>query len=157
MDTIDKYFPEFGNAEVVREFFGKYPNLHDSEVIELTLNRELGFDFRGPKLFLTLYAYDPHTRANDPEGKDSKLRMVFERVELDYVKHFNHQNAMADFCMERYHCDRLKEDRYRVEFGEFGADVSFTCDKVTVLGIEPYQPVDYFKKGEAGKNAKERT
>ena len=34
----------------VYDFFGKYPCLHDSEIIEITLNRELGFDFSDPSL-----------------------------------------------------------------------------------------------------------
>jgi immunity protein 50 of polymorphic toxin system len=145
MKRIEYFFPRFENAHIVQDFFNKYPSLHDSEVIELTLNRELGFDFRGPRLFLTLYAFDSSALPESPNRKECKLQFVFEKVELVYIKDFNHQNAMADFEMDRYYCDRLKQERYKMFFGEFGAKISFTCDHIKVISIEPYKPIDYFK------------
>lgn len=136
MKTIDQFFPAFTNAQIVHDFFGWWPTLHDAEVIEILLDREFGFDFSGPKLRLTLYL---------PQG--SKLVLLFENIELDYITDFNYQNAMADFLMETY--DRLNQNRYRVKFGEFGAMVEFTCAKVSVLSIESFTPADYF--GTEGK------
>ncbi len=145
MKTIDNFFSEFGNADAVKQFFGKWPSLHDSEVIEITLNRELGYDFSGPKLRLTLYTFDVTVAPDNPNRKESKLIFVFSGVELDYIKEFNHQNAMADFLVEQYFCERLRQKRYRIRFGEFGAKVEFTCKTIEIESIEPYTPVDYFE------------
>jgi hypothetical protein len=151
MKTISDFFPEFENAQVVYHFFGKWPSLHDWEVIEITLNRELGFDFTGPKLWLTLYGFDSTVAPDDAIRKQCKLVLLFERVELGYLQDFNHQNAMADFMMEKYHCDRLKQDRFRIKFGEFGAKTEFTSKTIKVLSIEPFEPLDYFNKKESNK------
>ncbi len=72
--------------------------------------------------------------------------LLFEGLELDHIRDFNHQNAMADFLIEKYHCDRLRLDRYRIRFGEFSAKVEFTCGTVKVLSIEFFKPLDYFGK-----------
>jgi hypothetical protein len=146
MKTIDRFFPEFANAKVVHDFFGKWPSLHDSEVIEIVLNRELGFDFTGPKLQLTLYTFDVTVAPDDPNRKESRLVLLFERLELDFVRDFNHQNAIADFLIEKYHCDRLQSDRYKIKFGEFESKVEFTCGTAKVLAIESFKPLDYFLK-----------
>jgi hypothetical protein len=144
MKTIDNFFPEFSNSTVVKQFYGHWPSLHDSEVIEITLNRELGYDFSGPKLRLTLYTFDGRVAPDNPNRKESKLILIFSGVELDHVKDFNHQNAMADFQMEQYFCDRLRQKRYRIRFGEFGAKVEFTCKTIEIESVEPYTAVDYF-------------
>ncbi len=146
MDTIDKYFFEIENSELVKDFFGFYPSLHDSEVIEIRLNRELGYDFSGPKLFLTLYAFDFRYQPYDIQRKNCKLQLIFEGVEVHYIRNFNHQNAMADFNVEKFYSERLRRDRYKIEFGEFGGIVDFTCGSIKVESIEPYTPIDYFEK-----------
>ncbi|OGV70528.1 MAG: hypothetical protein A3K19_24715 [Lentisphaerae bacterium RIFOXYB12_FULL_65_16] len=151
MGTVQDYLAEFENAEVVHDFFGRWPSLHDAEVIELVLNRELGFDFTGPRLTMTLYGCADCSAAEPQVPKHCKLIVMFEDVELAYLRDFNHQNAMADFMMETYHCDRLREDRYRVEFGEFGAKMDFTFKTARVLSISPFEPIDYFKKQESSE------
>lgn len=146
MKIIRDFFPEFANAQVIHDFFGKWPTLHDAEVIELVLNRELGFDFAGPKLSMTLFGCSDCPANAPTTPTHCKIVLHFGGVELDYVEDFNHQNAMADFMMEKYYCDRLRQDMYRVEFGEFGAKVRFSCKTVTVVSVEPFEPTDYFKK-----------
>jgi hypothetical protein len=74
--------------------------------------------------------------------------LIFGGVELDYIKDFNHQNAMADFLMEQYYCDRLRQNRYRIRFGEFGAKVEFTCKTIAIESIDPFTPADYFANKE---------
>ena len=146
MDTIDKYFPEIENSEIVKDFFGFYPSLHDSEVIEIILNRELGFDFSGPYLYLSLYSFDYRYQPTDFQRKNCKILMVFGGVEVHYIRNFNHQNAMADFNIEKYYSERLRRDRYMIEFGEFGGIVKFSCESIKVESIEPFTPIDYFEK-----------
>ena len=148
MKTIDNYFPEIQNSEIVQDFFGFYPSLHDSEVLEIRFNRELGYDLKGPKLYLSLYAFDYRCQPNDPDRKNCKIDLVFDGIELDYVRNFNHQNAMADFNMDKYYCERLRQDRYKIEFGEFGGMVSFTCRSIMIESIESFNPIDYFEKFE---------
>jgi hypothetical protein len=151
MKIIGDYFPEFENAGVVRDFFGKWPSLHDAEVIELVLNRELGFDFTGPKITMSLFGCSDCSTSEPRVPKHCQLILVFEGVELAYLKDFNHQNAMADFMMEKYHCERRREERYRIVFGEFGAKMNFTFSKAKVLSISPFEPTDYFRTQESNQ------
>jgi hypothetical protein len=145
METIDKFFQEFENSAIVKTHFGFYPSLHDSEVIEILLNRELGHDFSGPKISLTLYAFDYRYQPDESKRKNCKLVLIFDGVELNYIRNFNHQNAMADFNMDKFYSKRLKQDRYKIKFGEFGGLVCFTCSSVKVESIEPFNPIDYFE------------
>jgi hypothetical protein len=144
MKTIDNFFSKFRNSAIVKQFYGLWPNLHDSEVIEITLNRELGFDFTGPKLRLSLYIFNVPATSDNPDIKKSNLVLIFSGVELDFITDFNHQNAMKDFLMEQYYCDRLSENRYRISFGRFGAKVEFTCKTIKVESIKSFIPLDYF-------------
>ncbi len=150
MKTIDKFFSKFSNSEIVEQFYGQWPNLHDSEIIEITLNRELGFDFTGPRLCLTLYVSNESNMVvlDSPERKKSKLVLVFSGVELGFIKDFNHQNEMKDFLLEQYYCDRARENRYRICFGRFGAKVEFTCKAIEVASVNSFIPLDYFSKNE---------
>ncbi len=100
---------------------------------------------------MTLYGCSDCSASHPRVPKHCKLTLVFAGVELAYLKDFNHQNAMADFMMEKYHCDRRREDRYRVVFGEFGAKMDFTFKTATVLSIGPFEPTDYFKKEESNQ------
>lgn len=144
MNIIRDYFSEFQNAEVVHDFFGKWPTLHDAEILEVVLNRELGYDFAGPKLTMTVYGCSDCPTSEPHTPKHCKLVLVFDGVEIAFIKDFNHQNAIADFQMERCYCERRREDRYRIVIGEFGATMDFTFKTASVVSIEPFEPADYF-------------
>ena len=149
MKTIYHFFPEFVNAQIVHDFFGEWPSLYDSELLRIVLDRELGFDFDGPKVTMHVYccadwlAPDPETR------KSCKIVFVFDSVEFGHISGFNHQNATVEFEVDKYHCDRLREERYRIIFGSCGAKIEFTCRAVHVVSIEPFEPPDYYNEGGA--------
>jgi hypothetical protein len=149
MKTIDHFFSDFGNAQIVCDFFGYWPSLHDSEVLKIVLDRELGFDFSGPKVFIDLY-WCADWLTDDPAKRMScKIAFVFDRVEFGSITGFNHQNATVEFEIEKYHCDRLCEERYRIKFGSIGAILGFTCNAIGIFSISPFQPPDYFDERES--------
>ena len=144
--TIIDFWPEIVNAQVVHDFYGKWPSLHDAEIIEINLNRELGYDFTGPKVKLELYwCADWHASAS-AKRRGSKITLLCEKTELQYLKDSNHQNALADFNMTKSYSKRLRQQRYKIQIGEFGAKLKLTCSTVKVLAIVPHEPKDYFKK-----------
>ncbi len=144
--TIADFWPEIENAKVIHDFYGKWPTLHDAEILEITLNRELGHDFTGPKIQLTLYWCAAWLASDPAVRKGSKITFLFEKTERQHPKGFNHQNAMADFVMSKFNSKRLRQNRYKIEIGEFGAKIKFTCSAVRVSAIASYEPTDYFKK-----------
>lgn len=146
MEAIKQHWGEIENANLVHDYFNKFPSLHDTEVIEIRLDRELGFDFTGPKLYLKMYVFDSDVALDDPQRKNSILDFVFTQVEVQDISGFNHQNPISDFHMERYDCARLKAKRWRIRFGEMGTNVEFTCKQILVAHIQPFEPIDYYKK-----------
>ena len=145
METIQHHWPEIENASLVHAFFGKYPSLHDTEVIEIRLNRELGFDFSGPKIFMTMFIFDSLMAPDDPSRKNAQLDLTFAGVEVDKINGFNHQNPLSEFYLRKYQCPRLNQTRWEIEFGEMGLHVHFTARSITVTGLVPFQPEDYFR------------
>lgn len=146
METIQQHWTEIENADRVYSFFGKYPSLHDTEVIEIRLNRELGSDFSCPTLFLTMLLFDSSVARDDPARKNSKLDLAFTGVEVDTITGFNHQNPLSDFHLRKYECPRLNHTRWEIEFGEMGFRVHFTAGSIAVTGLVPFQPEDDFRK-----------
>jgi hypothetical protein len=146
METIGQHWRDVENAPLVRNYFGKFPSLHDTEVVEIRLNRELGHDFTGPKLFLTMFVFDSVVAPDDPRRKKAKLSFVFSRVELSQLSGFNHQNPISDFFVHAHFCDRLKQNRWRIRFGENGFLMEFTCSAMRAESIAPFEPEDYFAK-----------
>ena len=144
--TIIDFWPEVENAKIVYDFYKKWPTLHDAEIIEINLNRELGFDFTGPKIQMTLHWCADWLSDKRSIRKGSKIVLVFERTELQTIKDFNHQNAIADFIMRKFYSKRLRQHRYKIAIGEFGTKMQFTCSAVKVVSIAKYVPPDYFKK-----------
>ncbi len=140
------FLPEFANSERIREFYDGWPTFHDAEVIEIMLNRELGYDFSGPKLQMVLFVFSDLKKGQPKTRQTTKITLLFENVELNYLEDFNHQNAMADFMMTKGYSEQYRQDRYEIQFGEIGAKIKFTCLKISVLSIEPHEPEDYFKE-----------
>jgi hypothetical protein len=145
METIQEHWAEIENSQLVRAFYGKYPSLHDSEIIEIRLNRELGHDFSGPKVFLTMFVFDSSVAPNSPGRKNAKLTLAFSKVESEEINGFNHQNAISDFHLGKCEYPGPEKIKWNIDIGEFGAHVSLKCCSIAVLSIEPFEPEDYFK------------
>ena len=143
MKTIRDFFPEFVGAEKVKAFFGRFPTLHDCEVLSIDLDRELQADSSGPKVKIDFFAFDSEADPSSPSRRPAKLTMLFEKVEIEALQGFNHQNAFSDLKAEEYQCARLKERRLRFQFGE-GWSFHFTAARVQVLDIQPFTPTEWF-------------
>jgi hypothetical protein len=145
MKTIRDYFPEFDGAEKVKQFYGRFPTLHDCEVLAVHLDRELQEDFSGPKAIIDFYAFNSEADPSSAARRPAKLTLLFESVEIERLEGFNHQNAFSDLRVEDFHCERLKRRRLRFCFGE-GWTCEFTAARVRVVDIQPFTPTDWFSK-----------
>ncbi len=145
MKTIRDYFPEFVGAEKVKQFYGRFPTLHDCEVLSIHLDRELQEDFSGPTVTIDFYAFDSEVEPCSPARRPAKLTLLFEGVEIEKLERFNHQNAFSNLRVEDFTCERLKRRRLRFCFGE-GWTFEFTAERVRVIDIQAFTPTDWFSK-----------
>lgn len=146
--TIRDLFPEFVDAWKVENYYGKFPTLHDCEVISIHLDRDLLEDFSGPILQIDFHAFDSQAHPDSPERRVARLVMRFEQTEIEELHGFHHQNPFSDLLASELLCPKRQERRLRFEFGE-GWRMKFTCSKVRVLSIEPYSPPDRFAQFKA--------
>jgi hypothetical protein len=84
MKTIDHFFSEFAYAQAVYDHFGYWPDLCDSEILKIVLDRELGFDFTGPKVTIDLHWCSDWLAEDPDKRKSSKIVLLFEPT--DYFK-----------------------------------------------------------------------
>jgi hypothetical protein len=141
--TIRAFFPEFIDAWKVENYYGKFPTLHDCEVIAIHLDRDLLEDFSGPILTIDFHVFDSQAHPDSPERRVAKLTMQFEKAEIEELYGFQHQNPFSDPLVSDYVCPRRNERRLRFEFGE-GWRMKFTAGRVRVLHIGAYTPPNRF-------------
>lgn len=144
MNTIKTYFPCILNSELVFQFFGFWPSLNDAEILRIILDRELGFDFSGPKMILDVYACADWLSHNPSVRKGCKISFEFENLRLDALSGFNHQNATNEFEVDDYIDPDCNQVRYKIRFGSVGAHLLFSCRTMSVLACVPFDPPDYF-------------
>jgi hypothetical protein len=126
--TIRDYFPEFAGAEMGKRFYGRFPTLHDCEVLAIRLDRELQEDFSGPTVTIDFYVFDSEVDPSSSARRPAK-----------------HQNAFSDLRVEDFMCERLKRRRLRFCFGE-GWTCELTAARVRVVDIQPFTPTDWFSR-----------
>lgn len=143
--TIRDFFPEFIDAWKVENYYGKFPTLHDCEVIAFHLDRDLLEDFTGPILNIDFHIFDSQAHPDSPERRVAKLTMRFEQAKIEELHGFHHQNPLSDLLVSEVLYPERQEQRLRFEFGE-GWRMRFTCSKVQVINIEPYSPPDHFAR-----------
>ena len=113
---------------------------------EMHLDRELGYDFKGPKINITFYVYEISLLPEISQVNGTKAIFRFYRTDEIDIEGFNHQNQFNDLLVESFFSERLKSDRFRIQFAGFGANVSFSCSDIEIKSVESYTPTDYFKK-----------
>jgi len=131
------------NSKLLVSHFGSWPSFIDCEVISITLNRELRNDLKGPTVDISFYVYElgPAPELGQLNGASALFR--FYGAEDVNISEFNHQNQFDDLLVEPFYSERLKRNRFKIHFDGFGANVTFTCDEIEILSVEPYTPPDY--------------
>lgn len=133
---------EFENSEIVRDWFGGWPSLHDAEVLSINFDR--GEGEAGPLITAVIHAFEMTSDVNSKGFykliKHCLIKFRFERVEENSLKWFNHQNVIEDIFLNPAK-GASGQDLIGVEFSSiYGVQLDFKCQSAKVLSIEPFAP-----------------
>lgn len=128
---------EIENKEILENVYGSWPSFHDSEILNINL-------YRGEEpgqlcsLVASFYLYETKainegTAQYEIISTNKNVAVIeFQNIENLSLEGFNHQNVIEELHL------KSKENLIHVEFESiFGVQCSFSCSKVTVLGVEP--------------------
>jgi hypothetical protein len=144
--------PPIAGVERVVERFGRWPSLHDAEVVRLVLDRA-GRGGPGPTVTMAVYVYETDGRV-EPDGRcalrhETLATFEFEGVSELTVADFNHQNVIWALAIEEVSAEQLEEVRYRVELSaSFGVAAAFSCRDARVVDVQPWSWGRNFESGE---------
>lgn len=133
---------EFENSEIVRDWFGCWPSLHDAEVLSINFDRGAGK--AGPLITAVVHAFQI-TPDVDSKGfykliKHCLIQFRFECVEETSLKWFNHQNVIDGIFLNPAK-GASGQDLIDVEFSSiYGVQLEFKCQSAKVSSIEPFVP-----------------
>jgi len=128
---------EIENKEILENIYGSWPSFHDSEILNINLYRgeEAG---QFCSLVASFYLYETKavnegTAQYEIISTNQNVAIIeFQNIENLNIEGFNQQNVIEALNMEE------KGKSILVEFESiFGVQCSFSCSKVTVLGVEP--------------------
>jgi len=134
--------PSVINAEALVERFGRWRDFHDAEVLAVRLDsgqRSAGV----PTLELDIHVFAAGEVR--PDGKidwvsHTCVTLLFENIEDVVLGDFGPQNVLFDLHMKKVVGGPTLR-RVDVEMpASNGLSGSFTCESVTVLSAEPYDP-----------------
>ena len=133
---------EFEGAELVTNWFGYWPSLHDSEVLSVNVDR--GDSRLGPIVTVKVHAFQMTSNVNS-QGfyeleKHCLIEFRFDAVDLLQLKNVNHQNVIEDiFLSEKVAADGPK--RIAVHFESiYGLELDFECSKAQVVALAAFKP-----------------
>lgn len=138
----------FEGAELLTNWFGKWPSFHDAEILSVTMHRA-GSDPHGhrrPIISVEMHAFQM-TPETDGKGffkltKHCVMTLVFEGVEGMALHDFNHQNVIGGIAASV----GVGEDgsrRILVQFSPiYGMDLEFSCSRAVVAGLNPGKPAE---------------
>ena len=128
---------EIENKEILENIYGSWPSFHDAEILNINL-------YRGEEpgqfcsLVASFYLYETKainegTAQYEIISTNKNVAVIeFQNIENLSLEGFNHQNVIEELHL------KTKDNLIHVEFESiFGVQCSFSCSKVTVLGVEP--------------------
>jgi len=134
----------FDRSEVVTNWFGYWPSLHDAEVLSVDFNRDI--EQSGPGLYLKVHAFEM-TREVNEKGyfkciKHCIIQFRFETVDDVSLRHFGHQNVIDGISLSFVPAiDGSRRIAVEVEsLSEM--ELSFSCRKAVVADLTPGLPAE---------------
>ena len=134
--------PEFEGSELVTNWFGYWPSLHDAEALSVNLKR--ASDSGGPTLWVKVHAFEMTSEVTEKGYfkliKHCIIEFRFEQVDDVDLTHFGHQNVIDGISMSFVPAE-TRPRRISVEFGSlYEMQLSFSCTKAVVVGLTPGLP-----------------
>lgn len=133
-------YKQIENHEMITSIYGKCPDFHDCEVISMHLYRDEGKELTPPVLRVVFYLYDSDLGWDDPLINYTQTEIEFYGVDEISIENFNHQNAIDEMKAVPFYSERLREERYRISWCGFGADVEFETNRIKVKSVKPTKP-----------------
>ncbi|SNS01374.1 Imm50 family immunity protein [Hymenobacter mucosus] len=121
------------NAEIVREYFGYWPDFHDAEITKVTFQAHPGY--RASVTFV-IAAFEM-TREVDERGhyiltKHCAIEIQFTGIQELTFDYFSHQNVIFELIFEE--AGSNVECRF---VSSVGLDASIVAEEVLVLSLTP--------------------
>ena len=86
----------FDGSEIVTNWFGYWPGLHDAEILSVDFQRAV--DGFGPGLYVKVHAFEMTSEVNEKGYfkliKHCIIALQFERVSDVELRNFGHQNVI---------------------------------------------------------------
>lgn len=126
---------EIGNANLILNHFGYWPDFHDSEIISLKFERN--FEEGRPTVEMKVYAFEMTDKVVNGYFELVKHCIIdFEFVDLQQseMDGFNHQNAVDGLNFGKEGDDLFCEIN-----AAYGVDGFLSSKKIRVLKLEPVE------------------
>ena len=128
---------QFEGSEIVTDWFGYWPSLHDSEVLSADFQRAIGGS--GPELRVKVHAFEMTSEVNDKGYfkliKHCIIELRFEQVSDVELRNFGHQNVIDGISLS-FVSAKDGSRRIAVEFEVLTEmELSFSCSTAVVAGL----------------------
>ncbi len=132
----------FEGSEVVTNWFGYWPSLHDAEILSVDFQRAI--NDAGPGLYLKVHAFEMTAEVTDGGHfkliKHCIIELRFEQIDDVDLRHFGHQNVIDGISLSFAPAvDGSRRIAVEVE-GLSEMQLGFSCAKAVVVGLTPGLP-----------------
>jgi len=134
-------------AEQLVEIFGGWPSFHDSEILDIHLERRTSDESEGAVLSIRFHLFqgrrDPSNASGVSWYNHTQATLRFSNITELELGDFNHQNAIFDLQFEdagrHPNAPGLPAFRVRIQ-PAYGVGASFLCAAIEVSDLEPGLP-----------------
>ena len=134
----------FDGSEIVTNWFGYWPRLHDAEILSVDFQRAV--DGFGPGLYVKVHAFEMTSEVTERGYfkfiKHCIIELRFEQIDDVDLRNFGHQNVIDGISLS-FTSAKDGSRRIAVEFEAFTEmELSFSCAKAGVVGLTPGLPTE---------------
>jgi hypothetical protein len=131
---------EIEGAELVINWFGHWPSLHDAEVIAINLDR--AGSNGGPTITAKIHAFQMTSKVKGTRYEVIKhciITFKFESVFNIELDDFNHQNVIEDITFSKVTSSNGSSIAVTFE-SIYGVELSLACKHVVITELVPGTP-----------------
>ena len=134
----------FDGSEIVTNWFGYWPGLHDAEILSVDFQRAV--DGFGPCLYVKVHAFEMTSEVTERGYfkfiKHCIIELRFEQIDDVDLRNFGHQNVIDGISLS-FTSAKDGSRRIAVEFEAFTEmELSFSCAKAGVVALTPGLPAE---------------
>jgi hypothetical protein len=151
---------KINNSDLLTTAFGRFPTFHDSEVVQIVLDRWNQEANVGPNLLAKIQVMKLVSK-DDGNGNwlwsHHLVELRFSRIEKVSLRGFNFQNVLTDLYIDEIPASESSPMRYAVLFEScFGVGIEFTCSEVAVESVGPAELIKKEPEDEKAKQERQK-